>query len=403
MWGTLNVAAEGRDGRPGNMGRFVRRALILIAIGLGASVFAAASFFRNPYGSEPIVIAQIPPQGQMANDQNTAEIPIRQGLKPEDTPITSGGDMPAQLDGGVVEIDPDDVEIIDPSTLGIPEMPAAETTPAGNIRLARAPIQGFTEKGEFGQLPKISSSGRKPATVYARPYQQTDARDAPVRIAIMITGVGISSSGTREAIERLPGEVTLAFAPYGDGLQSWVNRARADGHEVMLQVPMEPFDYPDNDPGPHTLLTGAKTSENANRLNWLLSRFGGYFGITNYMGAKFTADDRALIPFMTELASRGLSFLDDGGSPRSRTVPVAIAKDIDTKRADIIIDAGQSRETIEEALRRLETIAKERGRAIGVGTALPVTVKTIAEWAKTLSARGIALAPVSALLNPAEG
>jgi len=397
------VAAEGQDGKPVNMGRFFRRALILIAIGLGAGAFAAASFFRTPYGSEPIVIAQIPPQSQMPKDEISAGIDIRQGLKPEDTPITSESDPFAQPGGSVVEIDPNDVEIIDPTDFSTTEIPPTEMPISGEIRLARAPIEGFTEKGEFGPLPKISSSGRTPSTVYARPYQQIDARDAPVRIAIMITGVGISSSGTREAIERLPGEVTLAFAPYGEGLQSWVNRARAEGHEVMLQVPMEPFDYPDNDPGPHTLLTGTKTSENINRLNWLLSRFGGYFGITNYMGAKFTADDGALVPIMAELASRGLSFLDDGGSPRSRAIPVAIAKDIAAKRADIIIDAGQSRETIEEALRRLETVAKERGSAIGVGTALPITVKTIAEWAKSLSSRGIALTPVSALLNPAEG
>ncbi|MFV2093825.1 MAG: divergent polysaccharide deacetylase family protein, partial [Hyphomicrobiales bacterium] len=301
------------------------------------------------------------------------------------------------------KIDPGDIEIIDPVDLNIADIQSSGPVGNSNIRLARAPFEGFTEKGEFGQLPRISSSGRKPSEVYTRPYQQQDARDAPVRIAIMITGVGISSSGTREAIERLPGEVTLAFAPYGDGLQTWVNRARANGHEVMLQIPMEPFDYPDNDPGPHTLLTDSRTSENINRLNWLLSRFGGYFGITNYMGARFTADDKALTPVMAELASRGLSYVDDGGSPRSRAIPVAIAEDIDAKRADIIIDAGQSRESIEAALRRLETIAKERGSAVGVGTALPITVKTISEWAKSLRSRGIALAPVSALLNPAEG
>ena len=33
-----------------------------------------------------------------------------------------------------------------------------------------------------------------------------------------------------------------------------VARAREAGHEVLLEVPMEPFDYPDNDPGPQTLL-----------------------------------------------------------------------------------------------------------------------------------------------------
>lgn len=400
------MAAVDRDGKPNGMVHLVKRAIVVVAVVLGVGAFAVATIYRAPNGGKPFVIAEIPPPAPMASETIAGQVPMRQSLKPEDTPITSENVPPLRRGEAGGEIDPGEVEIIDPSTLGSLETRApqsVEPSQSGEIRLARAPLEGFTETGEYGQLPKISSGGRKPSAVYARPYRQPEARDAPVLIAIMISGMGISSSGTREAIERLPGEVTLAFAPYGEELQVWVNRARAGGHEIMLQVPMEPFDYPDNDPGPHTLLTNLKSQENINRLNWLLSRFGGYFGITNYMGAKFTADDRALVPVMTELAGRGLAYLDGGGSPRSRAIAVAIAKDIEAKRADVVIDAGQSRETIEAALRRLETIAKERGSAIGVGSALPVTVKTISEWADTLASRGIALAPVSALLNPAEG
>lgn len=396
------MAAADRDGKPGGVAQLIKRATIVAAIVLGAGALAVASIYRAPNDGRPFVIAEIPPPLPMPEQAVSEQVPMRQSLKPEDTPITSEGSAlyPGETGGA---IDPDDVEIIDPSALVDQGLQGAGATMKGEIRLARAPLDGFTETGEFGQLPRISASGRKPSAVYARPYQGPDARDAPVRIAIVISGMGISSSGTREAIERLPGEVTLAFAPYGEDLQSWVNRARAGGHEIMLQVPMEPFDYPDNDPGPHTLLTNLKSQENINRLNWLLSRFGGYIGITNYMGAKFTANDTSLTPIMSELASRGLSFLDSGGSPRSRAIAVAVAKDIEAKRADVVIDAGRSLNSIEEALQRLETIAKERGSAIGVGTALPVTVKTIADWAETLASRGIALAPVSALLNPAEG
>ncbi|MDP1340887.1 divergent polysaccharide deacetylase family protein, partial [Klebsiella variicola] len=77
---------------------------------------------------------------------------------------------------------------------------------------------------------------------------------------------------TAHAIETLPPEVTLSFAPYGPRLQEWIDKAREAGHEVLLELPMEPFGYPQNDPGPHTLLTGGNTAENISRLEWLMSR-----------------------------------------------------------------------------------------------------------------------------------
>ena len=114
-------------------------------------------------------------------------------------------------------------------------------------------------------------------TVYARP---TNADASRPRVAILIRGLGLSQSATQTAIDTLPPEITLSFVPYPKDLQSWVNKARAAGHEVMLELPMEPYDYPDNDPGPSTLLTGLEPDENTKRLEWLLSRFTGYVGVT---------------------------------------------------------------------------------------------------------------------------
>ena len=80
---------------------------------------------------------------------------------------------------------------------------------------------------------------------------------------------------------------------------------------------MEPFDYPDNDPGPQTLLTSLTPDQNIDRLHWLMSRFQGYVGIVSYMGARFTASEPALAPVLRETAKRGLIYVDDGASPRS--------------------------------------------------------------------------------------
>ena len=97
-------------------------------------------------------------------------------------------------------------------------------------------------------------------------------------IAIVVTGLGINEQGSLDAIDQLPDEVTLAFAPYGKTLTTTVAAARTAGHEVLLEVPLEPFDYPQNDPGPQTLLTGEPPRANLDKLFWLMARFGGYVG-----------------------------------------------------------------------------------------------------------------------------
>ncbi len=284
------------------------------------------------------------------------------------------------------------VRIIDPSK--------SAGGPAQRVRrpLVRAPLKALQEKTPFGAIPRIAKDGRKPFDVYARPAGRKTAIGAPqpARIAIVIGGLGISQSGTREAINKLPEEITLAFAPYGQGLQNLVDSARRNGHEVMLQIPMEPFDYPDNDPGPRTLLSTIEPSENVKRLKWLMSRFSGYFGVTNYMGARFTSTEKSLQPIMKWLGARGLVFLDDGASPRSQTLKLSPASGLKVKVAATRLDYGQTPKSIKAGLEKLERLAAEQGLAIGVGSGMPLTIKFVAAWAKTLADRGIVLVPVSA-------
>ena len=120
-------------------------------------------------------------------------------------------------------------------------------------------------------IPKIGADGARPAEIYARPVKPQAGRADQPRIAIVIDGLGIGANGTTEALAKLPAPVTFAFAPYGTDLERWVARARGEGHEVLLQVGMEPFDYPDNDPGPQTLLTSLTAEQNIDRLHWFLA------------------------------------------------------------------------------------------------------------------------------------
>jgi polysaccharide deacetylase 2 family uncharacterized protein YibQ len=191
--------------------------------------------------------------------------------------------------------------------------------------------------------------------------------------------------------------VTLGFTPYGQDLERLVARARGEGREIVLQVPMEPFDYPDNDAGPQTLLTSLPSEQNLDRLHWAMSRFQGYVGIANYMGARFTAAEQALAPVMRDAGKRGLIYIDDGTSARSVTSQIAGASNMSFAKANIVLDAVPTPAEIDDALARLETMARERGVAVGVASALPASIDRIAQWAKAAAGRGIVLVPVSAV------
>jgi hypothetical protein len=150
---------------------------------------------------------------------------------------------------------------------------------SSTLALAAVADAALTEQTPVGPIPRVAADGRRPMDLYARPADALAVGTA--RVAIVVGGLGISESGTQTAIAALPGAVTLAFAPYGGDLTQWVEQARAGGHELLLQLPLEPFDYPNNDPGPKTLLVDAAAAENLKRLHWLLSRFGTYVGAMN--------------------------------------------------------------------------------------------------------------------------
>jgi hypothetical protein len=353
-------------------------------------------FVDDPYGGEPAVVVSAATAA--AQTKTSSEAPP---AKPNAAPS--------------VESEKKTVTIIDGSTGkrqevsvgqqgGPPPSEAAQKKSELKTDASAEPAidQRVTDTSRHGPIPKVGADGVRPADVYARPVKpQASRADAP-RIAIVVQGLGISANGTAEALAKLPAPVTFAFVPYGVDIERWVGRARGENHEVLLQVGMEPFDYPDNDPGPQTLLASLAPEQNIDRLHWFLARFAGYVGVTSLMGARFTATGEALSPVIREVGKRGLIWFDDGTSPRSTAAQISGAANVAFAKADSVIDAVPTAGAIDDALARLESIAKNRGIAIGAAGALPVTINRIAEWAKEADARGILLVPISMVANRAK-
>ena len=358
-----------------------------IAIGVVATVMGVwVLFIDDPAGGEPTAVVRI---DRSKTGVPAAEVAVATAPKPANA---DGSDIGAAPAGPGPDGRPAGETAAAPQR--VPE--AAEGQP-----LPTSPIQRVSEKTRFGILPRIASDGSRPLDVYARPTSRRAAASA--RVVLIVGGLGISQTGTQEALRLLAPEVTLAFAPYGSSLDRWMTRARSDGHELLLQLPMEPFDYPDNDPGPHTLLTNAAPEINGERLQYLLGRLTNYVGVVNYMGAKFTANDAALTTALKEISGRGLMYVDDGTSSRSLAEATARTTRTPFARADVVIDGVAADDMIQARLAQLEQMARAKGLAVGVATALPISLKHLAVWTKGLEARGITLVPISAAAREGQG
>lgn len=314
-----------------------------------------------PAAAAPDVTGSIPPRASGPQVEAVAGVKVTRG--------GDGGEAPAGL---VIQV---------PKTF--------------DIQLTPAPDRRLIEKGPYGPLPKVGADGARPAEIYARPLvSRSDAKAGTPRLALMIGGMGLNVTLTREAINALPGAITFGFAPYGAELDTLVAEARSAGHEVILQAPMESFGESD-DPGPFVLKTSQPKAQIIDNLYWQMSRFQGYVGIAGFLGARFTASEPAFAPVLREIGTRGLLYLDDGSSPRSLARLLSQAANTSFVGADLMVES-RSGDEIDAALARLEGLAREKGIAVGAANGLPVVIERVARFTKTLEARGITLVPVSA-------
>lgn len=293
-----------------------------------------------------------------------------------------------------------------------PAPPAAEAliVPALRIRapsenLIARPLPELLEPSRAypGQnLPRIGANGRLPRQVYARAAPPPDGKP---RIAIILSGVGQSEADSLDLIAKLPGPVTLAISPYTRATETILDAARAKGHELWMSLPMEPERAVD-DAGPRALLRSASLEENRRNLEWTLSRFDGYAGVTGaadngMRGERFAAQTSSFNLVLDELARRGLMYIDPRPGP-IRSNPPTPPPSFPISPVDTVLDDAPTRAEIQARIAAAERHARLTGSALVLaGPPRPVTIEFIIGWARSMEERGLVLVPASALVHPA--
>ena len=254
----------------------------------------------------------------------------------------------------------------------------------------------ITEETEDGPLPIIAADGRQPWLEYSRGFKRADRKP---RIALIVTNLGLSATYTKAALKLLPEDITLSFSHVAPRLKSWIREARQKGHEVLMDIPMEPLGFPKNDPGRATLLTSSNEVENLNRLEHVMKKAGGYVGLLGTLGTKFMLHSETFLPILKTIKQRGLIYVDSRST--SRSLGPELASSIQLPRAfnNIFIDKEPSNQKIKSKLDELEKIALKKRFAVGIAQPFPLTIEILSQWAEKLKGKQISLAPITAVVD----
>lgn len=264
--------------------------------------------------------------------------------------------------------------------------------------LPQAPQPGLQQRTiQDLLLPVIADDGRKPWTEYARPF---DHPSNPV-ISIIITNLGLREEPSDAAVASLPPDVTLAFSPYAERLNTQVRNARENGHEVLLGLPLEDADFPHEDPGELGLITKRPLDDNMGALERIMARATGYVGFVERGGTTFARSNQHMAPVLQEIKDRGLAYVDHG---RTKLFSDDGAPDIPHISIDVVIDERRFQEAIDARLTYLKELAKYQGVAVGVMDASPLGFSRVLAFLDTLETDDgdgiiVKLAPVTTAIR----
>jgi polysaccharide deacetylase 2 family uncharacterized protein YibQ len=226
--------------------------------------------------------------------------------------------------------------------------------------------------------------------------------DPPISgyLAIVIDDVGNDLDALKDFLA-VPASITFAVLPQRRFSVSSADAARAAGREVIMHLPMEPLGG--QNPGEGAITVSLSADEIAAIIDMNLQTIPGAVGANNHMGSKATADPRVMHAVLSVLQRRGLFFLDSRTNPDTIAAPTARMLGMPFVERSVFLDNVADRGEIAAQLQKGVTLARERGYAVLIGhVTVPELATVLQESIPKLAAKGVAIEPLSAVVERAE-
>ncbi|MEZ5813437.1 MAG: divergent polysaccharide deacetylase family protein [Alphaproteobacteria bacterium] len=260
--------------------------------------------------------------------------------------------------------------------------------------LRQSPVPGFFEETEYGLLPVAKSPMQTPFEIYKKPFTLNLSKPY---IAVGVKNFGLSKALSESMIAALPSSVSFILSPYSADPEEWVQKARADGHEVWLQLPIENNRFPLDDPGAKGLLTRVSLQYNQERLAWLLGRATGYAGIAAFTDSALNNSGAMFKNMARDIFGRGLGYFELNTA--SDSFFGALAADMGKPHTQAFALLGII-DPQGPALKAVQAHIDTEGGAVVTLNPSPNNIVSLESWLAELEQQGVVSVPVSAIADP---
>ncbi|MCP4673863.1 MAG: divergent polysaccharide deacetylase family protein [Desulfobacula sp.] len=235
-------------------------------------------------------------------------------------------------------------------------------------------VAGLKQKPE--KTFKYEVFGEIDQTIIEKKFPSPQKGHIP-KIVIIIDDIGYDKK-IAMALCDLNSNITfsvLPFAPFGKTISKQLH---AKGSQLMLHLPMEPFEYPDVNPGPGAILSSMSPDILLDQLKKSINDIPNIVGVNNHMGSRITTNSDQMNQIFSTLKKKDLFFIDSRTAPKSQCKASARLFKLKFAQRDVFLDNFQNQEYITGQFNKLKALAKKHGFAIGIGHPYKATLHTLA-------------------------
>jgi len=218
------------------------------------------------------------------------------------------------------------------------------------------------------------------------------------KVAIIVDDMGGNRKAASDIIS-LKYPVTLAVIPFLEYSAETADLAYKKGREVLLQLPMEPLEYPRYNPGRGALFTFMTPEEFAATLAEDLSAVPHISGVNNHMGSALTQDREKMEIVLAAIKERRLFFVDSRTIAKSVAYDVAVKMGVSALERNVFLDNEANVESVKKQIDVLIEKAKTDGKALAICHPRPETIRALKDMEKKLTGTEVQVVPASGLLK----
>lgn len=183
------------------------------------------------------------------------------------------------------------------------------------------------------------------------------------QIAVIVDDFGYYEGDLLDDFLSLPAPITLSILPDLPYSRKVMEKAVENGYETFIHIPMEPINYPRNDPGSNAIFVHLSEREIVKRMQGYIRQLPDCIGANNHMGSLATADKDVMRYVLQVLKNNNLFFIDSYTTSSSVAYSTAQEMMIPSFKRDIFLDQPDTTDkTLQEKMREIDNMIHQKGQ-----------------------------------------